>query len=399
MEFKPINNEREQLVGIMTNQSTIDIGSLEKLQEHKHSLMRVATPSYGEELRAVMNTGIYTCYEGTLIREAVNEMALRNISSVVVVNQGDYPVGIVTERDVLQRIAAEKKVDIDKNCIEEVMTRNPVVLSPEDTVYRALSLLISHRIKHLVIVENGQAKGMITLWWLLKLKYPEPLELIEEIQHASSANDLKALRDKLPAVVESKLSIGVRAYDIIVMTSMINQDIHRKVMDMAIHEFGEPPVPFCLYVTGSHGRLESLLATDQDHGMIIADNDQQLQYDPYFVNLSIFFSNTLHKIGYENCPGYIMSNNPLWRKSLSEWKQQLQYWFESHVPQVGRFSTVLFDAAPIYGERRLFTEMMHYAFSLFDQHHEVARTLYEEEKSHKSPIGIFGRFITETEVS
>lgn len=342
-----------------------------------------------------MNAGIYTCPPETILRNALQEMAKRNISSVVIVDENQFPIGIVTERDVLRRIAAKSEVDIDSTRISVVMTKNPIALTPEDTVYRALSVLKAHRIKHLIIVENGKASGMVTLWWLLKMKYPEPTELIEDIRLAEGAEDLKRVRNKVPEVAALKIGMGLRAYDIIVMISMINQDIHRKAMELASARNGMPPVPFCLYVTGSHGRLENLLSTDQDHGLIIADNDHNLQYSDYYVDLADEFSAMLNEIGFKTCPGYIMCLNPLWRKSLSEWKQQLSYWFQRQVPQLGRFVTVLFDAAPIYGDRQLFTDMNNHAFSLFGKHHDVARILYAEEAKHRSPIGLFGRFITE----
>ena len=53
--------------------------------------------------------------------------------------------------------------------------------------------------------------------------------------------------------------------------------------------------------------------------MIIADSEQNYQYDQYFIDLGVRFSDYLDQIGYVYCPGYLMSSNPLWRKSLSEW--------------------------------------------------------------------------------
>ena len=53
--------------------------------------------------------------------------------------------------------------------------------------------------------------------------------------------------------------MGMRAYDVVVMLSLINQDIHRKAFELAIRDTGDPPGACCLFLTGSHGRLENLL--------------------------------------------------------------------------------------------------------------------------------------------
>jgi signal-transduction protein with cAMP-binding, CBS, and nucleotidyltransferase domain len=181
------------------------------------------------------------------------------------------------------------------------------------------------------------------------------------------------------------------------MISLINRDIHRRAHELAFEGLGVPPVPYCLYVTGSHGRLENLLTPDQDHGLIIADSEQNYQYDQYFIDLGVRLSDILDQIGYVYCPGYLMSSNPLWRKSLSEWKQQVKYWFEAQVREMGRYVTVLFDAASIAGEVDLFKELKEYAFEALSQHHEVFRVLHEEEGAHRVPVGFFGRFVTDKE--
>jgi CBS domain-containing protein len=164
---------------------------------------------------------------------------------------------------------------------------------------------------------------------------------------------------------------------------------------LAAEGLGVAPVSYSLYLTGSHGRLENLLTPDQDHGMVISDSEQNYQYDQYFIDLGVRFSDYLNQIGYSYCPGFLMSSNPLWRKSLSEWKQQILYWFEKQVRELGRYVTVLFDASPIAGEVDLFKELKEYAFHILAQHHEVFRVLYEEEGAHRVPLGFFGRFLTD----
>jgi signal-transduction protein with cAMP-binding, CBS, and nucleotidyltransferase domain len=218
---------------------------------------------------------------------------------------------------------------------------------------------------------------------------------MEGIRDASSIELLKTIKNKLPGMAESRLKEGRRAYDIVVMLSLLNQDLHRRCLELVLAKIGEPPAPFCLYVTGSHGRLENLLTPDQDHGMIIADAAGEPQYQEYFVELTALFSDWLAELGFASCPGYIMCSNPLWRKSLAEWKLQIQYWFDHQVRELGRFCTILFDAAPIYGENRLFAEVQEFAYGLLHRHHEVLRVLFEEEGRHRVPTGLLGGFITE----
>ena len=375
--------------------TAVDLESFKKLQETRDSLKKVESFPYREKLRSIMDTDVYACSPLCTLRDVVKDMADRNISSVIVIDHMKQPVGILTERDIMKRVIADDCVSLDSTPISEVMTSDPVTLHPENTIYRALSVLSERHIKHLPLIEDGKIVGIVTMRQLLKLRYPEPLTLIEGIREATEIATLKAIKNKLPQMAGERLESGRTAYDIVVMISLINRDIHRRALELAAEGLGVPPVPYCLYLTGSHGRLENLLTPDQDHGMIIADSEQNYQYDQYFIDLGVRFSDYLDQIGYVYCPGYLMSSNPLWRKSLSEWKQQINYWFEAQVRELGRYVTVLFDAASIAGEVDLFKELKDYAFTALGRHHEVFRVLHEEEGGHRVPLGLLGRFVTD----
>jgi CBS domain-containing protein len=375
--------------------SVVDFESFKKLQETKANLRQAASFPYSEDLRSVMDTEIYTCYRTTPLKRVLKDIAARHISSAIIVDSEGKPTGILTERDIMQRVVTAENLDTENTPVAAVMTANPITLSPGDTIYRALSVLSAKKIKHLPLEENGQITGMVTLSRLLKLRYPEPMSLMEGIRTAPEIATLREIKKKLPAMAESHIIEGRRSYDIVVMISLLNQDIHRRALELILDKVGVPPAPFCMYVTGSHGRLENLLTPDQDHGMIIADREDEQQYSDYYIELTTGFSEALAEIGFETCTGYIMSSNPLWRKSLKEWKLQIKYWFDRQVRELGRFSTVLFDATPIFGDNTLFKEMHSYAHRLLQQHHEVLRVLLEEQGRHKVPIGLLGQFLTE----
>jgi CBS domain-containing protein len=373
----------------------VDSESFKRLQETRDSLKRVETFPYRENLRSIMDTEVYTCSPLCTLRKVIKNMADRSISSVIIIDHVKQPVGILTERDIMMRVIADQGIDLDTTPISQVMTSDPITLHPDNTIYRALSVLTDRKVKHLPLIEDGKVAGIVTMRQLLKLRYPEPLTLIEGIREAQDVESLKAIKNKLPQMAEERLESGRSAYDIVVMISLINRDIHRRALELASEGLGVAPVSYSLYITGSHGRLENLLTPDQDHGMVIADSQQNYQYDQYFIDLGVRFSDYLNQIGYSYCPGFLMSSNPLWRKSLSEWKQQVLYWFEKQVRELGRYVTVLFDASPIAGDVDLFKELKAYAFKVLAQHHEVFRVLHEEEGAHRVPLGFFGRFLTD----
>jgi CBS domain-containing protein len=377
----------------MKKRPLLDPSALRKLRDEQSALKGVEAFPYGEELSSVMVAPAFTCEPGRSVKDVVHEMSERGVSSVVVVDDSGEPLGILTERDVLKRIVAADNPDATASAVSEVMTPEPVTLSVDDSIYSALSVLTRMGVKHLPIVDEGKAVGMVTMRQLLRLRHPEPTTLIGSIHEAENPADLKAVLTRMPGLAAAKLGMGIAASEVSAMLSLINRDIHERVFELAIEKVGEPPVEVCLFLTGSHGRMENLLVTDQDHGMIIAGDENK--HETYFMDLARTFSETLVDIGYAWCPGYIMSANPTWRKSLGEWKVQLDYWFERQVSGLARYVTVFFDAEPIWGDTKLFDDLSTYAHRLLGTHHEVLRVLHEEEGRHKVPTGFMGRFITE----
>jgi CBS domain-containing protein len=377
-------------------ESTIDPASLKTLQGRHETLKSIEGLPFREDLMSLMVKDVLTCAPEAMVCDTVKQMVSAQVSSIMVVDTEGNLIGVLTEGDIITRIVAKDNRSSSNTRVMDVMSKEIVSLSPTDSVYRAMSTMSTKGIKHLPLLEHHKPVGMVTLRNLLKLRYPEPMSLIESIYGATSIEELAEVRANIGQLAARKLASGIRAYEIVNMISMINQDIHRKTFEMAIQKLGEPPSVCCLFLTGSHGRMENLLYTDQDHGMIIADSpDGVVQYREYYMELTSQFSNWLVQIGYPWCPGYIMSVNPTWRKSLAEWKQQINYWMGAQVTNLVRFTTVLFDSRPIYGNTDLFDEMMDYAFSTLGKHNEAVRMLHDEESGHRVPTKLLGGFITE----
>lgn len=85
-------------------------------------------------------------------------------SSCVVVMEGQQPIGLLTERDIVRSLA--RGLDLERIPITEAMTPHPMVLHRSECrdVFYLLNLFIQHRVRHLPIVEdNGRFAGLVTV--------------------------------------------------------------------------------------------------------------------------------------------------------------------------------------------------------------------------------------------
>jgi CBS domain-containing protein len=89
------------------------------------------------------------------VREAACVMTRANCGSVLVMEPPDLLVGILTERDLMNRVLA-KALDPERTTVGEVMTPNPHCVAPETPVSDAVLIMLERGFRHLPIVAAGQ---------------------------------------------------------------------------------------------------------------------------------------------------------------------------------------------------------------------------------------------------
>lgn len=92
--------------------------------------------------------------------DAAVEMREKKAGSIVVTVNGS-PTGIVTERDILYKIAAED-LPASKVLLKKIMS-SPIISVPYDTAINdALTLMAKHHIRHLLVTRDGKPIGMLS---------------------------------------------------------------------------------------------------------------------------------------------------------------------------------------------------------------------------------------------
>ena len=105
---------------------------------------------------------VHTISPGESVTAAVAEMNRQGVGALVVVD-GDRPVGIFTERDVLVRVVGEG-VDAAKLTVREVMTPDLVTIRPTTTVTEAMMVVTERRCRHLPVLDgDGRLTGLISI--------------------------------------------------------------------------------------------------------------------------------------------------------------------------------------------------------------------------------------------
>jgi len=119
-----------------------------------------------KKIRDVMSTDIETISNEAYVIEAIKRMYDKKIGSVVVA-EGDRVNGILSERDLVNKlyIRGDNPVNVK---VTEIMTPDPVSVTPDQTVLDAAALMQEGGFRRLPVIDEGSLVGFITQADLLK---------------------------------------------------------------------------------------------------------------------------------------------------------------------------------------------------------------------------------------
>ena len=103
----------------------------------------------------------YQAESSQTVLDVVRMMVEHNIGAVPVLSKGKL-VGIFSERDLMKRVVAEGR-DPRTTPLAEVMTEDPLTVSPQEELETCMTLMRRHSFRHLPVCQDGQIKGMVSL--------------------------------------------------------------------------------------------------------------------------------------------------------------------------------------------------------------------------------------------
>ncbi len=127
----------------------------------------------------VMVADVVTVQAEATVREAVELMNKNEIGCLVVIDEEEKPVGIITERDLLKRVLAKRK-DPVRTKVKDIVSKPLVTGTPHMGIEAAVRLMFKHKIKKLPVVENGWLVGLVTLTDLVRFQ-PQIIRVLKKL--------------------------------------------------------------------------------------------------------------------------------------------------------------------------------------------------------------------------
>eukprot|EP00182_Erythrolobus_australicus_P000165 CAMPEP_0185842488 /NCGR_PEP_ID=MMETSP1353-20130828/18434_1 /TAXON_ID=1077150 /ORGANISM="Erythrolobus australicus, Strain CCMP3124" /LENGTH=238 /DNA_ID=CAMNT_0028541991 /DNA_START=51 /DNA_END=767 /DNA_ORIENTATION=+ len=119
------------------------------------------------ELVSSKSSSIRTCTENQYVIEAVKTMVANNIGSLIVVRD-DKPIGIVTERDYLEKVIVLGRHS-DSTKVSEIMsTKGLVSVPPSAQLNECMDLMATKHVTHIPVIENDEVLGLVSIGDVVK---------------------------------------------------------------------------------------------------------------------------------------------------------------------------------------------------------------------------------------
>lgn len=106
-------------------------------------------------------SALWTIAPEATVFEAIKLMADKNIGSLLVMS-GNRLVGLFTERDYTRKVALHGKTS-KETLVAEIIPRNVITITPDDSVEDCMRLMTENRVRHLPVVESTKVVGIISI--------------------------------------------------------------------------------------------------------------------------------------------------------------------------------------------------------------------------------------------
>jgi signal-transduction protein with cAMP-binding, CBS, and nucleotidyltransferase domain len=253
-----------------------------------------------------------------------------------------------------------------------------------------------------VVDAAGALAGMLYLDHALAAANAGLVEQIDRLTHETTLAGLREVKAAQVELAAALFADRVPAPEIQQLISDINNDLHRRVLrlaleDMAAAGWGAAPVEFAAIVMGSGGRGESYLFPDQDNGLILADypDAEHTRIDAFFIELAARMTGQLDQLGFPLCRGGVMAINPVWRKTLPQWRRQVTRWIARRSEVAMQLADVLFDYRCVFGAAALAAELRATILRLTRANPGFLREMFGVQAEHRAGVGWFGWLLTE----
>jgi CBS domain-containing protein len=325
------------------------------------------------------------------IRHAAQLMRSERVSSVLVV-EGDHLFGLITDRDLRNRVVADG-MDIERP-VMDITTLAPLTVQAGKPAFDALLLMARHNIHHVPVRDGEQVVGMITATDLTEQHSNSAVYLAGHIYKQENLDGLVAAAARVAGLQRQMAAAQASAYACGHIITAVTDAITTRLLQLAERRLGPPPVDYAWVAAGSQARAEQTAKSDQDNCLVLDDAYDPAVHGAYFEALANEVNDGLNACGYVYCPGEMMARTDKWRQPQKVWAEYFRRWTDEPEPMALMLTCVFFDLRVVHGQTALVDRLRAKVLASTRANRIFLAYMVGNALKHRPPLGLFGGIST-----
>jgi CBS domain-containing protein len=136
-----------------------------------------------ESLLENKDKALYCIHPDESMFNCIKILNAKHLGALIVLSPDEEVLGIISERDVLQKIY-ETKGKLDGITVKDVMTPQDelITASPQDDISVVMEKMTKNNVRHLPILEEGELKGILAIGEVVKFLLDHALEEMKQLK-------------------------------------------------------------------------------------------------------------------------------------------------------------------------------------------------------------------------
>lgn len=319
--------------------------------------------------------------EDTSIGLTAEAMSASGMNALVVLGSEGRPCGVVTDKDFRSKAVGLASA----TPVKEIMNSPVLSVDASASCFDALLAMTRHSLRHVVVLHERRAVGLVSAQDLLLLRVGSPPALAAAAAKALSVEELAVVAARLPGLALGLLREGAHAGSLGRIAGGLRERCIARLAELAEERFGPPPVGYCLMLLGAAARRDGPALGPVWTAIIHEDAPSlrrsrgvtasrpltpgalaglgalpgtpglfgsAMSVDEYFRELGRFVVQGLDALGMSGPEGASQAGSPsvgesVWQGGLAHWKELYAQWAGNEVPLP---DSSLLDFRPVHGQ-------------------------------------------------
>ena len=340
-----------------------------------------------EETQKLEWTAAVVAHEDLPLRDVVELMNEWRSDAVVVVDRKNWPLGIVTDKDIRRSLIRE---DFSRSLPVSAYMSAPVLTFGENLSFSAAVVaMMEHRIHHLVITEDGTTQspvlGIISDHDVLLEQALTPSIITKKMGRVKTPGELQRLNERIEVLRNNYLKADVSMEVVLKIMTRFYEGLTLAALRIVQRDIGAAPCEFTWLALGSLGRGEQVLRTDQDHAIVY----ENTEHAEYFSTLASGVSDLLESVGFEPDHFGVSATSALWNGTPEDWERRLLSWVHEPVEDALLQLSITQDARAIAGNPQVATAMFNRFYKALNSDSATLLVMAKDALRNPSPLNIF----------